>query len=119
MRARDIMERFRARLAAKRIDMRFELRTLETVFGELANVLDFNFAQLADGKNLRHPYDFMELCRELQAVAALDQRLEEKRIADRLAATCPRCGHAHRSGEECEVDMGGAGKCGCKAELHA
>lgn len=114
MMPRAITDRFRERLAAQHIEMRFELRTLGTVFGELANVIDMGFAQLNDGHYVWTPLDCAELCRQLQAVVALDLRVEQ----DRLSRVCHACGHEHLD-RECGKDMGGAGVCKCDVEVRA
>lgn len=113
MMPRDMMERFRQRLAAKSIDMRFDVRTLETVFGELADVIDFGFAQLNDGHYVWTPLDCATLLRQLQAEAALSitKPVENMKV-------CPRCGHVHQD-RVCGMKMGGAPECMCEAEVRA
>ena len=119
MKARDIMERFRQRLSAQNIEMRFELRVLETVFGELADVLDF--AQLVDGKWVRTHADFVDICRELQAVAALELKMLPLLPKFCIAGdhTCPDCHHEHEGMQECLFYEGEGRVCHCTSKVSA
>lgn len=128
MKAVDTILRFRAQ-AERSGDWRTALLYARLLLYQLADASDF--AQLADGKRLRDGLDFTAWLRELEAAVALALQVEldgpvqcspsrgPEPVRIYSANICSRCGHSHPSGEECGTDMGGAGKCGCKAEVMA
>lgn len=100
-------------------------------------------ARLKNGEQLIETHDCVSWLRELGALAAstegqssaerstspvvtnssrFDQipappRLEMRLEQQRAANTCHHCSHVHEGNNECGVDMGGAGKCGCRMEV--
>jgi hypothetical protein len=120
MKAFDTIRRFRAQVLDRSGDPRSALLQIRLLLYHLAEAADF--AQLADGKRLRDGLDFTAWLRELEACVVLELEAEQPGAVPVLKVVgkyCPSCGHSHRSGEECGTDMGGAGKCGCKAEVMA
>jgi hypothetical protein len=71
--------------------------------------------ELRDGACLSDLSDFMEFCREL--MEELQQPALD--VSTFVKAICPICFHSHEGTMQCDVDMGGAGKCECKLELRA
>jgi hypothetical protein len=119
MKAFDTIRRFRTQVLDRSGDPRSALLLMRLFLFHLAESADF--AQLADGKRLRDGLDFTAWLRELEACVVLELE-RDPRIGVPVQVVgkyCPTCGHSHRSGEECGTDMGGAGKCGCKAEVMA
>ena len=83
-------------------------------------------AQLKNGSKLTDAIDFKQWLCEIgdefartegskaaerstgpKVIPRLSLQLQQERI-------CPQCAHVHEGEYECEVDMGGAGKCGCR-----
>jgi hypothetical protein len=89
-------------------------------------------ARLKSGERLNDAIDFVSWLKELGEECARTEgqllperstglkvmpRLELKQEMYQLERVCPGCGHVHEGDYECEKDMGGAGKCGCRMEV--
>ena len=94
-------------------------------------------ARLNNGERLIETHDCVSWLRELGALAASTEvqspaesrtspqvtsrfhapRLEMRLEQEQPDRTCPGCFHIHEGYNECGVDMGGAGKCGCRMEV--
>jgi hypothetical protein len=113
MYSKDLVARIKQRFSNSPIPAREVDLVMRIILYELGDASDF--AQLADGRRLRDAIDFNAWLRELEAVVTL----EVKEPGRGSRAVCPKCWHAHSSGIECGVDMGGGGVCVCKAEVVA
>lgn len=113
MTATEFIARQRRRFANSPLSAHEALLILRLFLHDFADHLCL--ARLADGQRLNDVTDSAAYARELAAVIEIEETMRQPP----RAAICHTCGHPHPSGEECGVDMGGAGICGCKAEVPA
>lgn len=73
--------------------------------------------ELRNGERVRDVADVMELFREMIDHLAPDSISFRGPL--KMYDVCPSCFHVHQEAGECGVDLGGAGKCDCKAEIPA
>lgn len=114
MTAQEFVAKLRRRFAGSPISQHEALLVIGIALHDLADSI--YSLRLVDGQRLNDGIDCASMCREL--VAVIDAQ-EMTGRGSRSPGVCHSCGHPHASGEECGVDMGGAGICGCKAEVPA
>ncbi|HLZ49242.1 MAG TPA: hypothetical protein VKP61_00690 [Candidatus Acidoferrum sp.] len=114
MTAQDFVSKLRGRFLNSPLRAHEALLVARIVFHEFADSI--YSLRLRDGQHIADGIDSAAICREIVAVI---EAQELDILASHAPSACHTCGHPHASGEECGVDMGGAGKCGCKAAVPA
>jgi hypothetical protein len=125
MTAVELVSQIRARFLESSIDPREAMLLLRLVLNDMADNL--YQVRLADRQSLLDQTDFSAFLREM--VAAIEHRellttvpvntADSPLRSTGRARICYSCGHPHPSGQPCEVEMGGAGRCGCVAKVPA